>query len=112
MTLSADAAGALLQLLGIIHDNGVSVDVARTATIETMIHSTWPLDELGRPVGPDRELELEIEDVAALFDGLAYTEMMSVDLPWFEMVRWSVDFMTAELRPLWTDDEWARLGAG
>ncbi len=37
------------------------------------------------------------------------TEMMSVDFPWFDMVRWSVDFITAELRPLWSDEEWALL---
>ena len=111
VSLSADAAGALLELLGIIHDNGASVDVARTATLEMMILSTWPTGDDGRPEGGERSIELEIEDVAALFDGLAYTEMMSTDLPWFEMVRWSVDFMTSQLRPVWTDDEWAEYGA-
>lgn len=110
VTLSADAAGALLELLGILHDNGASADVARTATVETMLRTAWATDDHGRPEGPDRAVELEIDDVAVLFDGLAFTEMMSVDLPWIDMLRWSVDFMTAQLRPLWTDEEWAAYG--
>lgn len=59
--------------------------------------------------GTDREIELEIEDAALLLEGLAFTEAMSVDLPWFDMVQWTVDFMTEQLRPAWTEDEWSEL---
>ena len=33
-------------------------------------------------------------------------EVMSEDLPWIDTVRWVTDFVTAELRQYWTEDEW------
>ena len=59
----------------------------------------------------DREVELHIEDVALVLSGMAFTETMSADLPWFEMVRWTSDFVTAELRAHWSDAEWAEFGS-
>jgi hypothetical protein len=49
---------------------------------------------------------LGINDVALLLQGMAFTEVMSEDFPWIEMVRWTSDFVTAELRPYWTEEEW------
>jgi hypothetical protein len=31
---------------------------------------------------------------------------MSVDFPFFEMVQWTSDFVTAELRAHWSEDLW------
>ena len=42
---------------------------------------------------------------------MAFTETMSADLPWFEMVRWTSDFVTAQLRANWSDAEWAEFGS-
>jgi hypothetical protein len=44
-----------------------------------------------------------------LLQGMAFTEVMSQDLPWIESVRWVTDFITEELRQHWTEDEWLRL---
>jgi hypothetical protein len=44
-----------------------------------------------------------------LLQGMAFTEVMSQDLPWIESVRWVTDFITEELRQHWTEDEWRRL---
>ncbi len=110
-TLSIEAFSALLELLGIVHDNHAADDPARTMALEARLRELVPEEELRALDGPDRTVTLEIEDAAALLHGLAYTEMMSVDLPWFDMVRWSVDFVTAQLRPLWTDEQWAAVGA-
>jgi hypothetical protein len=49
---------------------------------------------------------LGIDDVALLLQGMAFTEVMSEDLPWIDTVRWVTDFVTAELRKYWTEDEW------
>jgi hypothetical protein len=38
--------------------------------------------------------------------------VMSADLPWIEMVRWTSDFVTSELRQYWTEDEWRTFTAG
>ena len=51
------------------------------------------------------------DDAALLLDGMAFTEMASVEFPWFDMVRWTADFITTELRQHWTDDEWRTLSA-
>jgi hypothetical protein len=37
---------------------------------------------------------------------MAFTEVMSEDLPWINTVRWVTNFVTAELRKYWTEDEW------
>ena len=52
---------------------------------------------------------LGIDDAALLLQGMAFTEVMSQDLPWIESVRWVTDFITEELRQHWTEDEWLRL---
>ncbi|MEL7209339.1 MAG: hypothetical protein AAGK32_14075 [Actinomycetota bacterium] len=107
--LSVDAAAALLELLGIVHDNDATDDLARSTRLEALLRQRWTEDELLTLTGPDHPIRLDIEDAAALLGGLAYTEMMSSEFPWFDMVRWSVDFVTAQLRPLWTDQQWAAL---
>jgi hypothetical protein len=42
---------------------------------------------------------------------MAFTEVASADLPWIEMVRWTSDFVTSELRSHWTQSEWLQLSA-
>jgi hypothetical protein len=48
---------------------------------------------------------------ALLLDGMAFTEIASADLPWIEMVRWTSDFVTSELRSHWTEAEWLTVAA-
>jgi hypothetical protein len=43
---------------------------------------------------------------------MAYTEIASADLPWIDMVRWTSDFVSGELRQHWSDDEWLSIAAG
>ena len=50
-------------------------------------------------------ITLGIDDAALLLQGMAFTELMSVDLPWFETVQWVTDFVTSELRQHWSDQE-------
>jgi len=121
ITLPIEAASAIRQILGILDDHAMpypggaseansakAAEAAyRAVLLEDRVYNTWTADEWDQLQGDDRSIELEIEDAALLLDGLAFTETMSVDLPWIDMVRWTVDFITAELRPLWTDDEWA-----
>lgn len=119
--LPIEAASAIRQILGILDDHSTSFEFGaspneivkasdaayRAVLLEDLVYNTWTAEEWDELKGEDRSIDLEIEDAALLLDGLALTETMSVDLPWIDMVRWTVDFITAELRPLWTDDEWA-----
>ena len=110
--LSSDARSAVAQLVGIMSDQVVDgADAAR-----------WDYDELMRvehrfavmmgfddvSIGPSDSVTVTVgmEDVAALLDGMAYTEVMSEGFAWIDMVRWTADFITSELRSHWTNDEW------
>jgi hypothetical protein len=103
LRLEPEAVAALLQLVGIMTDQVMSGDMPR-----------WEVDALLRlevmletsAMTGEAPLTLGIDDVAMLLDGMAFTEMASVELPWFDMVRWTSDFITAELRPYWTDEQW------
>ncbi len=115
MTVSIDAAGAMRQIVGIMGDNGwsgVSLDEAmRAELLDARLLHSWTAEEWEAMEGDERTIELELEDAAMLLGGLSFTEMMSVDFPWIDLLRWCVDFIGAELRPLWTDEEWAGLAA-
>lgn len=103
LRLEPEAVATLLQLVGIMTDQVMSGDMPR-----------WELDALMRlevmletsAMAGDAPLTLGLDDVAMLLDGMAFTEMASVELPWFDMVRWTSDFITAELRGYWTDEQW------
>ncbi len=116
MTVSIDAAGAMRQIVGIMGDNGwpsVTLDEAmRGELLDARLLQAWSPEEWARMEGGERTIELELEDAAVLLGGLSFTEMMSIDFPWIDLLRWCVDFIGAELRPLWTEEEWALLAAG
>ena len=115
--LEADARMALAQILGIMSDQAMSGDdarwdVGRLMEVEARLGITLGIDDIGR--GPDDSalVTLGIDDAALLLDGMAYTEIASADLPWIDMVRWTSDFVSTELRQHWTDDEWLSIAAG
>lgn len=119
VVLPAAAAAAIDQILGIVLDSFMgggssssfgafdwSFDIERVVMLSERLRDVWTEEELRRGDGEDREISLSIEDVALVLDGMAYTEVASADLPWIDMVRWTSDFVTAQLRSPWTDDEW------
>jgi len=79
--------------------------------LEVRLGVTVGIDDLGLGDRAASHPTLGIDDVALLLDGIAYTEVASADLPWIDMVRWTADFITAELRPYWTDEEWRAYAA-
>jgi hypothetical protein len=112
ITLSADAKAALTQIVAIMSDQVLGGegfgrwDVEEVMTLETRLGIAIGVDDLRMPDGDDVVVTLGIEHAALLLDGMAFTEMASVDLPWFDMVQWTADFVTTEVRQHWTDDEW------
>ena len=104
-----EAGAAIRETLGILGDHERSDDQLRVLTLEQRVWEAWSQAEWASLQGPDQPIEFELEDVAVVLEGLAFTEIMSVELPWFAMVQWTVDFMTAELRLAWTEEEWSRL---
>jgi hypothetical protein len=112
VTLGIDAAAALRQLLGIMIDQGYGGwgwDLEHVMGLDTWLEVLWDEDEWRTLQGEPRTLALHIEDAALLLEGMAFTEVASAELPWIDMVRWTSDFVTSELRRHWTEDEWRAL---
>jgi hypothetical protein len=115
--LEPDARLALGQIIGIMTDQAMSGAVARW-DVERLMELELRLGLLPggtgiEDVGDDGSTTviLGIDDAALLLDGMAFTEVASADLPWIEMVRWTSDFVTSELRSHWTQSEWLQLSA-
>lgn len=113
--LSGDAKAALTQIVAIMSDQIVSGDApARWSPeelmqLETRLGIVIGVDDVNLPSAEDTLVTLDIDDAALLLDGMAFTEVASADLPWIDMVRWTADFVTAELRGHWSEDEWRAL---
>jgi hypothetical protein len=114
--LEPDARLALGQILGIMSDQAMSGeptrwDIERLIEIEArlgVVSGAFAVDDLD----DTSIVTLGIDDAALLLDGMAFTEVASADLPWIDMVRWTADFVTGELRSHWTESEWMELSSG
>lgn len=115
--LEPDARLALGQIIGVMADQAMSGavtrwDVERLTELELRL-GLLPGGTGFVDLGDDASdtVILGIDDAALLIDGMAFTEVASADLPWIEMVRWTSDFVTSELRSHWTRSEWLQLSA-
>ena len=100
--LDHEATLALSQILGIMLDQLFELEASQGWSTEHIIDLDARLvDSL-----ESESITLGINDAALLLQGMAFTELMSVDLPWFETVQWVTDFVTSELRQHWSDQEW------
>jgi hypothetical protein len=114
--LEPDARLALGQILGIMSDQAMSGeptrwDVERLMEIEARLGVVAGAFEFDQQAAETATVTLGIDDAALLLDGMAFTEVASADLPWIDMVRWTADFVTGELRSHWSESEWMELSA-
>jgi hypothetical protein len=117
--LEPDARMALGQIIGIMSDQAMSGtigrwDLERLMELEMRLGVTpggYAIDDSTGTESDTLTVTLGIDDAALLLDGMAFTEIASADLPWIEMVRWTSDFVTRELRSHWSDVEWLALTA-
>lgn len=117
--LEPDARLALGQILGIMADQAMSGAVARWDVERLMelelrlglLPGSTGIEDIADHESDTMTVTLGIDDAALLLDGMAFTEVASADLPWIEMVRWTSDFVTSELRSHWTRSEWLQLSA-
>jgi hypothetical protein len=100
--LPPEAAMALNEIIGIMTDQLMEGNMQTRWDAEALLVLQMRLYE-----AQDGEaVELDISDVALLLDGMAFTEVMSVEFPFFEMVQWTSDFVTQELRSYWSEEQW------
>lgn len=97
-----DAVSALFEILEIMTDQLVEGNMLSRWDGEAVLGLQMRLG--GLQAG--EAVEMGIDDAALLLDGMAFVEVMSVDFPFFEMVQWTSDFVTAELRAHWSEDLW------
>ena len=105
VVLEHEAVLALTQILGIMGDQLMADGLESQWNFEHIIE----LEARLMTPAPGEAVTLGIDDAALLLQGLAFTEVMSIDFPWIEMLRWVTDFVTTELRQHWSDEEWQRL---
>lgn len=103
IALEPMAVASLQQLIGIMTDHMWTPDYDGRWDIETIV----AMEERIAGGADGDPVELGIDEVALLLEGMAFTEVMSEDFPWIDMVRWASDFITAELRRHWSDEEWS-----
>jgi hypothetical protein len=100
--LEHDAVLALSQILGIMLDQLFEGEGAYGWSSEKILD----LESRLMTPGEDEGVMLGIDDAALLLQGMAFTEVMSQEFPWFDTVRWVTDFVTEELRKHWSEEEW------
>jgi hypothetical protein len=100
--LEPEAVMAMSQILGIMLDQMFDAETSTMWSTEHIIELE------ARLISPaeGEPIELGIDDASLLLQGMAFTEVMSAELPWIDTVRWVTDFVTMELRQHWTEEEW------
>lgn len=104
VTFEQEAVLALSEILGIMSDQLMDGEMQQRWDAEHVVDLQLRLNDAH---GGDA-IEIGIDDAALLLDGMAFTEVMSVEFPFFEMVQWTSDFVTEELRQHWSEDQWRR----
>ena len=102
VTFEQEAVLALSEILGIMSDQLMDGEMQQRWDAEHVVDLQLRLNDAH---GGDA-IQIGIDDAALLLDGMAFTEVMSVEFPFFEMVQWTSDFVTQELRSYWSEDEW------
>ena len=97
-----EAVSALFEILEIMTDQLIEGNMLGRWDTEAVVELQMRLSGLQK----GEAVEIGIDDAALLLDGMAFIEVMSVDFPFFEMVQWTSDFVTSELRSHWSEDLW------
>ena len=102
IVFETEAVSALCEILEIMTDQLMEGNMLSRWDTEAVFELQMRL----AGVGAGEPVDMGIDDAALLLDGMAFTEVMSAEFSFIEMVRWTSDFITGELRSHWTEDEW------
>lgn len=104
LAMPAEGVIALQTVIGIIDDHALPADPWVYASLTKTLQENSPVS-----TGADGDtisIPLSMPEADLLLRGLSFTEAMSVELPWYEMVIFTVQFVGDALVELWTDAEW------
>jgi hypothetical protein len=102
LNLPPEGAEALRTVLGILDDAMIPIDSFLAAELDERLAALWQAPD----TGAIRTITISVEEADLLLAGLRYTEVMSTELPWYEMVIEAVQFVGDAILDLWSDDEW------
>ena len=97
-----EAVSALFEILEIMTDQLIEGNMLSRWDTEAVVELQMRLSGIQK----GEAVEIGIDDAALLLDGMAFIEVMSVAFPFFEMVQWTSDFVTSELRSHWSEESW------
>lgn len=104
LTMPAEGVIALQTVIGIIDDHAIPADPWVYASLTKTLQANSPVSTGAE--GDEISIPLSMPEADLLLRGLSFTEAMSVQLPWYEMVIFTVQFVGDALVELWTDAEW------
>ena len=102
--MPAEGVIALQTVIGIIDDHALPADQWVYASLTKTLTENSPVSTGAE--GDEISILLTMPEADLLLRGLSFTEAMSVELPWYEMVIFTVQFVGDALVELWTDAEW------
>ena len=104
LTMPTEGVVALQTVIGIIDDHDLRCDPEIYYNLTTTLHEAASVSTGGN--GEDTTIEITMAEADLLLRGLSFTEAMSMELPWYEMVVQTVHFVGDALLELWSNAEW------
>ena len=102
MVLPWEGIEALRTVLGILDDHEVRVDAVAYETISIKLVNAVMMG----PQDGDIPVEVSIPEANVLLEGLRFTDVMSMDLPFYDTVVDTINFVGEQLLALWSSTQW------
>jgi hypothetical protein len=107
LTLPPEGIAALQTVIGIMEDHDLPLEPEAHYRLSMLLHETMQTVGTGPTAScDDVAVDITIDEASMLLRGLSFTEAMSTELPWYEMVIATVHFVGDALMGLWTPHEW------
>jgi hypothetical protein len=102
LVLPWEGVEALRTVLGILDDHDVPVDAEAYQSISVTLLNAVMMG----PQDGDILIEVSLAEADLLLIGLRFTDVMSMDLPFYDMVVNTINFVGEQLLAMWTSAEW------
>jgi hypothetical protein len=102
LVLPWEGVEALRTVLGILDDHEVRVNTAAYEAISVKLLDAVMMG----PQDGDIPVDVSLSEANLLLEGLRFTDVMSMDLPFYDAVVDTINFVGEQLLALWSNTEW------
>jgi hypothetical protein len=102
LVLPWEGVEALRTVLGILEDHDVPVNAEAYQSISVTLLNAVMMG----PQDGDIPIEVSLAEADLLLSGLRFTDVMSMDLPFYDAVVDTINFVGDQLLAMWTNAEW------